>query len=177
MKTKGLSIRRCRHCGRRFQKTHRREVYCDVTCRLWAKINVRSSNECWPWIGCTRNGYGRFKIADRHVNAHRVAYGLARGPIPDGFCILHHCDNPSCCNPEHLFPGTHADNMRDMVVKGRADNRGMKNGRAKLTDAEILAIRLDCRRQRDIAVDYGVQQAAISKIKRGATWYHLREAA
>ena len=91
--------------------------------RFWAKVDRASSDACWPWLATHgRFGYGEFKVggrSGRSVKAHRVAWELTHGPISDGLFVLHRCDNPPCCNPGHLFLGTHADNMRDMAQKGR----------------------------------------------------------
>jgi len=90
--------------------------------RFWEKVDVRGPDECWPW---TRKhnpkGYGQFR-KDKMVQAHRMAWELTNGPIPDGLDVLHTCDNPPCCNPHHLFLGTNDDNMRDMNSKGRHGN-------------------------------------------------------
>lgn len=95
--------------------------------------------------------------------AHRLAWSFANGPIPDGMCVCHRCDNPPCCNPAHLFLGTEADNRADKMAKGRARGPGPR----KLTDqATIAAIVSDRRAHRSIAGDYGVSQTLISKIKR-----------
>ena len=81
-------------------------------------------NGCVEWTGhVDRKGYGRVSIEGRQVFAHRVAWELAHGPIPDGLCVLHHCDNPPCCNPAHLFLGTIRDNNLDMSAKGRNHNQ------------------------------------------------------
>jgi hypothetical protein len=88
--------------------------------RLWWQVSQLGANECWPWTGrCDTFGYGRIGIERKEHPAHRVAYELTRGPIPDGICVLHHCDHPACCNPAHLFLGTKKDNTQDMIAKGR----------------------------------------------------------
>lgn len=139
--------------------------------RFVAKIHPRESG-CWEWIGARhRKGYGKIVGAQGTQYAHRVAWVLKHGPIPDELMVLHRCDNPRCCNPAHLFLGTHADNMRDMVVKGRG--RLIAKWAARLTESEVLAIRVDARTQRDIAAAYGVCQNAVGRIKRGETWKHL----
>lgn len=96
--------------------------------RLFKFIKKDPQTGCWLWQKRTDAfGYGRFHIAldsrkrgpRKFFGAHQYAYQLLRGPVPDGMCVLHHCDNPPCCNPNHLFLGTPADNMRDMIAKGR----------------------------------------------------------
>lgn len=82
---------------------------------FWSRVDVRGPDECWPWMNAkTPNGYGTVYFGGRMVGAHRVSWELTHGPIPDGLFVLHHCDNPPCCNPAHLFTGTHTDNVRDM---------------------------------------------------------------
>lgn len=90
--------------------------------RFWARVEKRGPDECWPWTGYRdAKGYGQIALNRRTAEgAHRVSWALARGEIPDGIHVLHRCDNPPCCNPAHLFLGTHADNMWDMKAKGRA---------------------------------------------------------
>lgn len=83
---------------------------------FWSLAVPCEKTDCWFWRGrCTGDGYPRWGMS----YAHRMAWKLARGPIPDGLFVLHRCDNPSCVNPDHLFVGTQSDNMRDMVEKGR----------------------------------------------------------
>lgn len=98
---------------------------------------------CWEWqLSKNHKGYGFTYHRGRTWKAHRLSWHLFRGDIPVGVCVLHHCDNPGCCNPEHLFLGTNSDNVRDMVSKGRQRGaRGENNGRAKLSDAEVVEIR------------------------------------
>lgn len=88
--------------------------------RFLAKVDIRGDGECWPWTGAVNDrGYGQCWISGRMERAHRASYALSVGPIPDGLCVCHHCDVPSCCNPSHLFLGTIADNNADMVAKKR----------------------------------------------------------
>ena len=87
---------------------------------FWQNVAVRSPNECWEWRGSRYpTGYGRVRPTQY---AHRLAWGYTHGPIPAGLHVLHHCDNPPCCNPAHLWVGTPADNMRDRDLKGRGRN-------------------------------------------------------
>lgn len=111
------------------------------------------------------------------LQAHRVAWELRYGPVPDGLCVCHHCDNPGCCNPSHLFLGTHADNMRDMVVKGRS-NKGEKHGQAELTWGEVHLIRLFGlvgMTQRAIANRFHVSQTTVWQILHDKHWEETRE--
>jgi len=93
--------------------------------RFFEKIN--KTEKCWNWIaGKDKDGYGKIKIDGKMVQAHRASWVIHNGDIPNGMCVLHRCDNPSCVNPEHLFIGTRLDNARDRDVKGR-------NGYSKIT--------------------------------------------
>lgn len=117
--------------------------------RFWVKIAVGSEDECWIWLACRdHNGYGRFVVRyGRYVTkAHRVAWLLKHGAIPDGLLVCHSCDNPACCNPGHLFIGTVQDNSDDMVNKGRQAREhglpGENNPNALLTNEQAREIRL-----------------------------------
>lgn len=93
-----------------------------IESRFWENFTVSGIDECWIWRGWKDvHGYGKIYVLEqkKDVGAHRVAWELAKGPIPDGLFVLHKCDNPPCMNPEHLFLGTHGDNMRDCAKKGR----------------------------------------------------------
>lgn len=132
-----------------------------------------SAGGCWIWPGWTdRDGYGRAKLRGKTAIAHRVAYTLTHGTIPVGLEVLHRCDNPPCCNPAHLFLGTQQTNCTDAKAKDR-HARGERNGGAKLTADQVIAIRADGRRQIDIAANYGVRQTTVSEIKQRHRWSHL----
>lgn len=96
-----------------------------VADRFWERVEVADSDECWEWQGsCFPKGYGQMWVGPKGsgtmCRTHRLSWWMHRGPIPDGLKILHHCDNPPCVNPSHLFLGTNDDNMEDMVSKGRS---------------------------------------------------------
>lgn len=87
--------------------------------RFWRSVKTGKESECWPWTRYTTQGYGLVFFNQLGFRAHRIAFHLALGNIPDRLGVLHHCDNPPCCNPAHLFAGTQLDNVRDMIQKGR----------------------------------------------------------
>jgi len=95
---------------------------------FWRMVEMDSANACWLWIGALRpNGYGVTKYQGRRWAAHRLAWVLTNGSIPDGMLVCHRCDTPLCCNPKHLFLGTVRDNMQDMLKKGRDALTGNKS--------------------------------------------------
>jgi len=144
--------------------------------RFWNKV-VKRTNGCWEWTASIAwNGYGRFKYAGKMALAHRVSYILKYGPVPDGMMVCHTCDNRKCVNPDHLFLGSHQDNMDDMVTKGRGatkDQTRAKNGNAKLSENDVMTIkgRLEQGdKNTHIAKDFGVHHSTISAIKRSVSW-------
>lgn len=139
---------------------------------------------CWPWTGSQsslgyreRKGYGSFRMNGIAFRAHRVAWELANGqPVPAGLFVCHHCDNPPCCNPAHLFVGNAFDNMRDMARKGRwrsRSSRGHLNPLARLTEADIPLIRADPRSRSVVAAAWGVSKQTIQDIQGGRTWSYV----
>lgn len=147
--------------------------------RFWSKVDCSDSDGCWEWTASRqRQGYGQFKLDGRNRMAHRLAYELAVGPIPDGLQVNHHCDNPPCCNPMHLYVGTQSDNMQDRERRGRSPlcrvqhARGSRNGRSKLTAAQVAEIRArgDEVLNRQLAQEYGVSDVLIGQILRGEIW-------
>ena len=146
--------------------------------KFWDRVDKSGGpNACWEWQGYKLpKGYGEVSFKGKLFRAHRLAYEFGIGPIPEGKLVLHKCDNPSCCNPKHLYLGTYLDNARDCIQRGRRrepDRRGSKNGRARFTEEQIPDIRNDSRSRKVIADDYGVTLATISDIKASRTWRHI----
>lgn len=151
---------------------------------LWSKVDVKSQDECWPWKGYkNEEGYGRTWIDDKGYYAHRVIFNLAFPNViqlsapnntdETGF-LLHKCDNPSCCNPSHLFVGNLADNMADKVKKGRSPDFSGDNGpRCKLTMEQATEIRQKRKygiSARQLALDYGISLSSIKTLLAGKSY-------
>ncbi len=149
---------------------------------FWKK--VRKMDTCWLWTASrTHNGggYGQFKWEQRSVDAHRVSWIIAHGPIPAGINVLHSCDNPICVRPEHLFLGTDQDNVDDMLAKGRGRFPGMpkgtlagdKNPAAKLTSALVSEIRERASAGEDrisLAQAFSISKSQVGRIIGGCAW-------
>ena len=191
----------CTHCGAAFSR-HPSQLksrltdatYCSFACsragvgernkrghwlgtfteRLWIP---EPNSGCWLWLGAVnRLGYGVVtkRAASKAIFAHRAAYIAAHGSIPEGMDILHRCDNPPCVNPCHLFPGTHTDNMHDMIRKGRhVSPKGEAHGAAKLTADEALAIRVSKEPHAVLATRYGISKHTVHTIRSKRSWTHL----
>ncbi|MBD2385355.1 HNH endonuclease [Cylindrospermum sp. FACHB-282] len=140
---------------------------------------TNNPNECWEWQA-TKNsqGYGRVKIAGNVYKAHRIAYFITHNSLDSALLIQHKCDNPSCVNPNHLSPGTHADNQADMARKDRTGKVwGSENGNSKLTEDSVRAIKQELKInagirgiQAKLARKYGVAENTITEIKKGTRW-------
>lgn len=139
-----------------------------------AHYSAPRPNGCRLWRAYQgRHGYGLLRWNGLQL-AHRLAWESVNGPVPDGQCVCHKCDVPSCVNPGHLWLGTKADNNADMVAKGRqARVCGERNGNAKLTDTQVRAIYRAPDTQREIAARFNVDQALVGRIKTGKIWRHL----
>lgn len=145
--------------------------YLPLRDRFEAKVQCTES--CWLWRGARYPaGYGVIWSGGKNVFAHRASWELAHGQIPDGQCVLHRCDNPSCVNPEHLFLGTKGENCSDRSAKGR-DAFGESNGMAKLTDERVRSIRRDQRSDTVLGHIYGVSRMAIAYVRARRTWRHV----
>jgi hypothetical protein len=155
---------------------------------FWARLPRGDTDACWPWPGATHpGGYGALNPSKwGETRAHRMAWKLANDrDIPAGMLVCHRCDNPPCCNPAHLFLGTHGDNSRDRNAKGRAAPKvGELNGRALLTQDDVQEIRRVYRRGHKsragdprscvgLSRTYGVSEDAIRQIVKGRHWGHL----
>ncbi len=162
---------------------------------FWEKVDIRSKDECWKWKASRPGGnaYGGFRASGHHYQAHRFAFIVTIGPIPDGMFVCHKCDNPPCCNPDHLFVGTRLDNIRDMVSKGRhrfdfggidgkrrqrmAVRRGKDSHLAKVTEEIVSSIRKEYKKRvvtyNMLGDKYGLCSGAIKAIVRRLTWTHI----
>lgn len=144
--------------------------------RFWEKVERGSPSECWEWTaGCFTTGYGCFWYKGRNRPASRVAWRLTYGDIPDGLCVLHHCDKPECVNPSHLWLGTNADNIADRNRKKR-QARGERVGTARLTRREVREIYRTPGSHKGVAEEYGVSLNAVREIRIGKTWRHVTSA-
>lgn len=150
--------------------------------RFWAKVDIRNSEECWPWLAYkNRTGYGVFaEVASGppeqkvYTLAHRYAYRDAIGTIPENHFICHKCDNPPCCNPNHLFAGTAKENAQDARSKGRVPK--CRVGHATLDRFKVLKI-VEMHKQNidrtEIAKRFGVKERTIRSIVNGERWTHV----
>jgi len=139
---------------------------------LLSCCTINKETGCVEWQKARSNDYGKVTINYRQERAHRISYEINIGPIPDGMFVLHHCDNPPCINPDHLFLGTQADNCADMANKDRS-TRGERNPQAKLTGEDVTSIREMNGSNIQIAKNFGVCQATISNIKARRSWKHM----
>ena len=179
----------CAYCGRPFtpKKKSSATIFCGMTCfnrskgkplaeRFWTKVD--KSDGCWLWVGArSGDGYGTIAVSHHNmVGAHRVAYELQHGQIPEGSHVLHTCDTPLCMRGDHLFLGDNRANVRDMVEKGRQP-KGITHGRAKVTEDDVVAIRrrywVGNETQAELSEVFGVNQTVIGDIVNHRSWQHV----
>jgi hypothetical protein len=144
---------------------------------IFARCMPEPNSGCWLWLGALNtHGYGWMwrREIKRPEEAHRIVFRELHGSIPPRMGVLHHCDNRSCCNPDHLYLGSDADNARDRKRRGRNRHQtGEHNSFAKLTAVDVQSIRKSTARQIDIAAAFGITQTHVSRIKRGMVWQHI----
>lgn len=142
----------------------------------WALVQRGTGDQCWIWQGPRdKDGYGILVRGGRQYRAHRVALSMAGRPIERGMNACHTCDRRTCVNPDHLYAGTHQENVADRVERDRTA-RGTSNGRAKLDEAAVVAIRRRHARgdaKRRLAKEYGVSPRTIDFIVRRLRWQHV----
>jgi hypothetical protein len=150
--------------------------------RFWAKVDRRGPDECWPWLGSRHgDGYGEISVDGKLRPAHVVAYELKTGAkIPTGIDGCHKCDHPWCCNPDHVFPGTRAENMADCRAKGRDSkppvHEGVDHHFAKLTVDDVREIRSTYIKGSKVhgasalARRFGLSHTAVQNLVDGRTW-------
>lgn len=180
----------CSTCGESFTPRSSRNIFCSIKCQIERNIKRGTEEECWPWIAATNpGGYGKVDYKGKSLGVHKVVYELNKGPVGDKF-VLHTCDNRICANPNHLFLGTHEDNMADMVSKNRQASgdrnglrknperalRGIENGNSKLDEWDVRFIRhwrSKGHSFNSIAKSFGVWKKTIMDIINGLTWRHV----
>lgn len=159
----------------------------NVPDRFWSKVDVGIPIVCWPYMGQRLpKGYGLFYANGRKGLAHRFVVEMEHGPIPAGMLVCHHCDNPSCVNPNHLYLGTQVQNIADMFRRGRAPTaeyrsavglkvarRGTDHHNSKLDADKVRAIRVTVGSSSEVAKIFGVSRRTIGFIRQGLIWKHV----
>lgn len=135
------------------------------------KVCPEPNTGCWLWLGelVGKLQYGRCEVGGRRLLAHRLSWEVFNGPIPEGVLVLHECDTPTCCNPDHLFLGSHQDNIDDRVSKGRSC-RGERSPSARITSEQAAQIRCSGDSLRALAAQFGISAKTVFDIKHGLKW-------
>lgn len=144
---------------------------------FYLRVSPEPTSGCHLWAGAvSSSGYGSFTYMKRTVKAHRFSYELFKGPIPPGLLVCHHCDNPVCVNPDHLFIGTDADNVADRNRKGRHQTKyspkGSAHGQTRLMESDVMHIRQKVLKNCEYAKMYKVAASTITHIQNGKSWKH-----
>lgn len=154
------------------------QSYLTIACpdRIALRQLPTMPDPCWEWSGSNdEDGYGRIKIKGTMMYVHRVFYQLFVGRLRNLEIAMHRCDNPPCCNPNHLSRGNHADNIADCISKGR-NAIGAASGHAKLTDAKVAELRDEYRSGKSgyrIAIEMGMSTSTMQNVLFGRTWVHV----
>ena len=184
---------KCTICNKFFLKFPKkiRTKFCSKECRylftssleklkeLFEK-NVIKKDNCWDWnLFKDRDGYGKVTFNKKRISIHRASWIIHNGSIPEGLLVLHHCDNPSCSRPDHLFLGTTMDNKQDCISKRRLNPRqGENHPLSKLNEEQVVEIRNLLKNkilQKEIANKFNVAIETISDIKFKRTWKHIND--
>lgn len=188
-------VKACLWCGatihwqlRDGRKSWAQRKYCSKTCvddarrgheddAFWLRVSPEPNAGCWYWVGADKGGKGYGYFARAKMLAHHYAYLKFNGPIPEGLFVCHTCDVPCCVNPQHLFTGTHIENVQDCMAKQRHCIGERNGGGGKLTASKVRQIRSlytrGATRQVDLAEQFGVTQVMISRIILRTSWEHL----
>ena len=186
-------ITQCEYCQKEFRTFSPKQRWCSDECSFLGRRKLHKESGCIEWTGnINRQGYGVMRIhpSKKMYGVHRFAWEYVHGPIAQGLCVCHKCDNPKCTNIEHLFLGTHYDNNHDRSLKGRSGkrsysdaelmryslfNRGEKNHAAKLTEQQVIEIykQKHLVKRKELAERYGVSINAIKCIWSKKLWKYL----
>lgn len=166
------------YCSQHCYREHHKPAREDPAVLFWSHVDKNGPGECWLWLGATRGQvkkYGSFKFGRKNEGAHRVAWMLLRGPIPDDKQVLHRCDVRLCVNAEsHLWLGSHDDNMADKMRKGRGGHlRGSAHPNALFEEWEIVAIRASTQSISALSREYHVSRITIARIRNRKAWGHV----
>lgn len=197
--TKKVFTKICQFCGVSFEYRAANEavkrLFCSVACigankkkvtfetfpdRFWPRVDKTPGHgpngDCWIWVGkMNDHGYGIARLGNKSTGAHRAIFMFLNGELPSNIFVCHHCDNPACVNPAHLFAGTIKDNVQDAVMKGRI-KKGSANVASKLNEEQVLEIRRrysEGERQVDLAKEFGINTTTVFNLIVRKTWTHI----